>query len=293
MGHITTAGISWSIKGHRLLDAIDLQAHDRKIVGLLGPNGSGKTSLLRILAGLRRPDSGSVRYDDTSLHDLSRRTIARRLAVVEQDVSAHDPLSVRQVVELGRTPFRGRFEGLTTNDQQIVDAALERTNIADKQHRNWHTLSGGEKQRTQLARALAQQPHEILLDEPTNHLDIRHQLELLDLLGALGVTCIIALHDLNLAARYCDHLVILDHGQVIAAGEPEIVLTREMIESVYGVNVLIDREPATKILRVTYVAPATRSHVAVSATHGDCLIAGSGAKSVVAAADLSEQEPSA
>jgi len=256
MGRITATGLSWSVKGHRVLDNIDLEADDGKIVGLLGPNGSGKTTLLRLLAGLRRPDSGTVRYDHTSLRDLSRRTLARRLAVVEQDVSAHDNVSVRQVVELGRTPFRGRFDALTDHDQQIVQAALRRANIADKQHRNWHTLSGGEKQRTQLARALAQQPREILLDEPTNHLDIRHQLELLELLRTMDVTCVIALHDLNLAARYCDHIVILDHGQVVAAGTPEAVLTSDLIESIYGVEVLIDREPTTGILRVTYLAPA-------------------------------------
>ncbi|MQA07886.1 MAG: ATP-binding cassette domain-containing protein [Pseudonocardiaceae bacterium] len=256
MGRITATGLSWSVKRNRLLDNIDLEAHDGKIVGLLGPNGSGKTTLLRLLAGLRRPDAGAVHYDDTPLRDFTRRVLARRLAVVEQDVSSHDNLTVRQVVELGRTPFRGRFDPLTDTDEQIVDAALARTNIADKQHRSWHTLSGGEKQRAQLARALAQQPREILLDEPTNHLDIRHQLEFLELLGTLGITCLIALHDLNLAARYCDHLVILDHGQVIAAGSPETVLTPELINTVYGVDVLIDHEPTTGILRVTYLAPA-------------------------------------
>ncbi|MCE7080326.1 ABC transporter ATP-binding protein [Streptomyces sp. ST2-7A] len=257
MGRITADGLSWSVKGHRLLDGIDMAAHDGQIVGLLGPNGSGKSTLLRLLAGLRRPDTGTVRYDDTDLRHLSRRVLARRLAVVEQDVSAHNHVSVRQVVELGRTPFRGRFDALSEHDQRIVDAALERADITEKQHRAWHTLSGGEKQRTQLARALAQEPREILLDEPTNHLDIRHQLELLDLLGSLDVTCVIALHDLNLAARYCDHVVILDHGQVVAAGAPETVLIPELIESVYGVNTLVDREPSTGSLRITYLAVTT------------------------------------
>jgi len=256
MGRITATELSWSVKGHRLLDDIDLAAHDGKIVGLLGPNGSGKSTLLRLLAGFRRPDAGTVRYDDSSLRDLGRRVLARRLAVVEQDVTAHSHVSVRQVVELGRTPFRGRFDALTERDRHIVDAALERVDIADKAHQSWHTLSGGEKQRTQLARALAQEPLEILLDEPTNHLDIRHQLELLDLLTTLGVTCVVALHDLNLAARYCDHVVVLDHGRVVTAGAPETVLTAPLIESVYGVEVVIDRESTTGVLRVTYLAAA-------------------------------------
>ncbi|TFE43345.1 ABC transporter ATP-binding protein [Streptomyces sp. ICN441] len=263
MGRITTTRLSWSVKGHRLLDDIEMAAGDGKVVGLLGPNGSGKSTLLRLLAGLRRPDTGTIRYDDTSLDDLGRRVRARRLAVVEQDVSAHNRVNVRQIVELGRTPFRGRFDALTQYDRRIVDAALERTDITDKQHRSWHTLSGGEKQRTQLARALAQEPREILLDEPTNHLDIRHQLELLDLLTSLDVTCVVALHDLNLAARYCDHVVVLDGGGVAAAGVPETVLTPDLIASVYGVSVLVDREPATGTLRITYLGAAASGATAV------------------------------
>lgn len=256
MGRITATGLSWSVGGHRLLDDVDLDALDGMTVGLLGPNGSGKTTLLRLLAGLRRPDAGTVAYDDVTLRSLDRRTLSRRLAVVEQDVSAHDNVSVRQVVELGRTPFRGRFDALTESDHEIVDAALHRADMADKAHRNWHSLSGGEKQRTQLARALAQQPREILLDEPTNHLDIRNQLELLNLLSTLGVTCVIALHDLNLAARYCDHVVLLDAGSVVAAGAPEVVLTSQLIEFVYGVEVLVDSEPLSGALRITYLGPA-------------------------------------
>ena len=256
MGQITATELSWSIKDRRLLDSIDLDAHSGQLVGLLGPNGSGKTTLLRLLAGLRRPEAGTVDYDGTDVRDLGRRALAQRLAVVEQDVSAHDTLTVRQVVELGRIPFRGRFDALTERDSRIVEAALRRANIADKQRQSWHTLSGGERQRAQLARALAQEPRELLLDEPTNHLDIRHQLELLELLGSLGVTCIIALHDLNLAARYCDHLVLLERGHVVASGAPEAVLTPERLTQVYGVHVLVDREPVAGVLRVTYLSPA-------------------------------------
>ncbi|MER7762273.1 ABC transporter ATP-binding protein [Streptomyces sp. NPDC097619] len=256
MGSITTTGLSWSVKGHRLLDDVGVTVPDGGVVGLLGPNGSGKSTLLRLLAGLRRPDRGTVRFDGTALDALSRRDRARRLAVVEQESSAHHQVTVRQVVELGRTPFRGRFDAPSARDRHAVDAALERTALTHRQHRSWHTLSGGERQRTQLARALAQEPREILLDEPTNHLDIRHQLELLDLLRSLDLTCVIALHDLNLAARYCDHLVVLDRGEVAAAGPPADVLTPELLGSVYGVEAAVDREPATGTLRITYLGPA-------------------------------------
>jgi iron complex transport system ATP-binding protein len=169
-------------------------------------------------------------------------------------------VTVRQVVELGRTPFRGRFDALTDADERIIDAALERVDIADKQYRSWHTLSGGEKQRTQLARALAQQPREILLDEPTNHLDIRHQFDLLELLRSLDATCVIALHDLNLAARYCDHLVILDDGRVAAAGDPSTVLTPNLVRTVYEVDALIDREPTSGAIRITYQSTNSRTN---------------------------------
>jgi iron complex transport system ATP-binding protein len=258
MGELRASALSWSVKKTRLLEAVDLVAHQGNIVGLLGPNGSGKTTLLRLLAGLRRPESGAVELDGTDLRDLSRRRLARRLAVVEQGAVANGEITVRQVVELGRTPFRGRFDPLTATDRRLVDQALAQVNLVDKQHQNWHTLSGGEQQRAQLARALAQQPTELLLDEPTNHLDIRHQLELLDLICELRVTCLVALHDLALAARYCGHVVILDHGRVVAAGPPDEALTPAVIRAVYGVEALVDREPTTGMVRITYVAPARR-----------------------------------
>ncbi len=259
MGRIVARAVSWSVRSHRLLDGVDLDAHSGQLVGLLGPNGSGKTTLLRLLAGLRRPESGSVLLDDADLGAHGRRGIAQRLALVEQDTAAHIDLSVRQVVELGRTPFRGRFDALSGTDHAVVDAALAQVNIVELQHRNWHSLSGGEKQRAQLARALAQQPREILLDEPANHLDIRHQLELLVLLRSLDATCVIALHDLNLAARYCDHLVVLDRGRVVSAGAPAMVLTAELLREVYGIDTVIDEEPTTGALRITYRSALTHA----------------------------------
>lgn len=259
MGAIVASGVSFAIKGRRILDGVALEARPDELVGLLGPNGSGKTTLLRVLAGLRTPQSGSVRIDGVDVHDHSRRAIARRLAVVEQDTLAHVDLTARQVVEIGRTPFRGRFDALTDVDDLIVDTALARVDIVDLQQRTWHTLSGGEKQRVQLARALAQEPREILLDEPTNHLDVRHQLELLELLRAIDVTCVIALHDLNLAARYCDTLVVLDGGGVAAAGPPESVLTVELLTTVYGVDATVDVDPASGAVRVGYRGPRRSS----------------------------------
>lgn len=252
MGAIAASGIMLTIKGNDILRDVSLAADDGQLVGLLGPNGSGKTTLLRVLAGLLRPDSGSVSYDGIDLRSQRRRAIARRLAVVEQDTVAHVDLRVRQVVELGRTPFRGRFDALTGADQQAIDNALAQVDVLDIQHRYWHTLSGGEKQRAQLARALAQNPREVLLDEPTNHLDIRHQIELLELLRSIKLTCVIALHDLNFAARYCEHLVVLDRGYVAAAGRPEDVLTADLMAQVYEIDTTIERDRTCGAVRVIY-----------------------------------------
>lgn len=257
MGVIVARGVSLTVKGSRILSDVDLEARSGQLVGLLGPNGSGKTTLLRVLGGLMVPQSGTVRHDGHDLRSLRRRDIATRLAVVEQDSVAHVDLTVRQVVELGRTPFRGRFDALTAKDNEIVDDALAKVDVAGIQHRSWHTLSGGERQRAQLARALAQTPKEILLDEPTNHLDIRHQIELLELLNSIEATCVIALHDLNLAARYCDHLVVLDRGRVAAEGPPEDVLTVELMARVYEVEASIDDDSTSGAVRVSFLRART------------------------------------
>ncbi|EME55787.1 ABC transporter [Rhodococcus ruber BKS 20-38] len=250
---ITARGVTWSVRDRTVVERIDLDAYHGQVVGVLGPNGSGKSSLLRALAGLRPLAHGTVHLVGSNIADLPRRTVARRLAFVEQETPSVVDLTLRQVVSLGRTPFRGRFDGLTRTDHTAIDAALERTGLADRANQVWNTLSGGERQRGQLARALAQEPTEIILDEPTNHLDIRHQLDLLTLMRNLDVTVIAALHDLNLAAQFCDHLVVLDAGSVAAAGTPEQVLTPEVIERIYQVHAVVEPSPHTGRLQVTYL----------------------------------------
>lgn len=162
-------------------------------------------------------------------------------------VDGERPSTVEDVVSLGRIPHRGVFGGDAEADAEAVRKALAHTAMTDKAQNRWHTLSGGERQRTQIARALAQQPRELLLDEPTNHLDIRHQLDLLALVTALPVTCYIALHDLNLAAMFCDRLLILGQGRIVAFGTPAEVITTEMVERVYQVRAQIGTDPITDI----------------------------------------------
>lgn len=219
-----------------MVDGVTLAPQQGSMVGLLGPNGSGKSSLLQLMNGIVRPTSGVVTLDGEELSSVRRKDIARAVAVVSQHADTDIDITVREVVRLGRIPHRGAFGGNVSADEAAVDAALVHTGLQEKSDRLWHMLSGGERQRVHIARALAQEPRELLLDEPTNHLDIHHQLELLALVARLPITSVVALHDLNLAAMFCDHLLVLKDGQVVAGGRPDEVLTESLIADVYNVR---------------------------------------------------------
>ncbi|MEU2042004.1 ABC transporter ATP-binding protein [Nocardia niwae] len=235
--------LRWTRGGHLILDGITVEPVQGETIGLLGPNGSGKSSLLRLLSGIGRPDSGRVLLDDRDIATLRRNRIARRVAVVDQHADTEVDITVADVVSLGRIPHRGVFGGDAAADAEAVRQALSHTGMTDKAGDRWHTLSGGERQRTQIARALAQRPRELLLDEPTNHLDIRHQLDILALVAALPFTSYIALHDLNLAAMFCDRLLILAEGRIVAMGRPTEVITADLVEQVYRVRAQITTDP--------------------------------------------------
>ncbi|MFH8579256.1 ABC transporter ATP-binding protein [Streptomyces zaomyceticus] len=233
--------VSRTAGGTLVLDGVSLTLAPGTVTGLLGPNGSGKSTLLRLLAGVLAPDSGVVTLDGDPLGALGRRTVARRLATVEQQADTQTDLTVADVVRLGRVPHRRAWTPPSAADETAVRSALARTGLADRARQPWRTLSGGERQRVQIARALAQEPRELLLDEPTNHLDIQHQLDLLALVAELRLTAVVALHDLNLAAMHCDRLVVLARGRVVASGTPGEVLTEELIAEVYRVRSVVTR----------------------------------------------------
>lgn len=240
---IAAKNLSWSIGQKRIVDDVSLQAQRGGMLGLLGPNGSGKSSLLRLLAGLRRPEAGMVTLNGQDIGRIGRRALARRVALVEQHASTEANVRVLDVVRLGRIPHRAPLSGWTRSDDQAVREALSRVGMLDRQHQFWHSLSGGERQRVHIARALAQTPTEILLDEPTNHLDIQHQMELLQLISALQLTSIIALHDLNHAALFCDQLVVMERGRIVARGTPETVLTQQLLRDVFRVDARVETSP--------------------------------------------------
>ena len=218
------------------------------ITALLGPNGAGKSTLLRAVAGIERPASGTVTLDGADLLALPRRERARRLALVEQEAATELPLTVREVVGLGRAPHESLLGGRDPGAAEAIDEALERTGTIAFAGRDITTLSGGERQRVLLARALAQQPRALVLDEPTNHLDIGAQLDALALLRRVadaGTTVVAALHDLTLAAAHADHVVVLASGAVVAEGPTVATLTPALLEEVYGVTARWIENPLT------------------------------------------------
>jgi iron complex transport system ATP-binding protein len=233
---------SWKVGGKAIISEISVAVTPGEFLGLIGPNGSGKTSLLSILAGIRKPSGGQAVLNDICLSQISRRDIARQIGFVEQQGDTRERITVRDAVCLGRTPYLSLLSPWSQSDDGVVEnamAAVEVTHLAD---RLWHTLSGGEKQRVHIARALAQEPAFLVLDEPTNHLDIRHQLGLLGLVRDLPVTVVAALHDLNHAAMFCDRLVVMDQGKIVGIGTPAEVLTRETLRTVFGVEADIDQQ---------------------------------------------------
>ncbi|WP_432974298.1 ABC transporter ATP-binding protein [Dactylosporangium sp. CA-233914] len=246
--------VSWSVPVARLLDGVTCAAPRGSLVGLLGPNGSGKTTLLRVVAGLIAPRSGTVTVAGDDVAGLPRAAAARRMALLAQYAETDLDLTALDVVLLGRTPHRRSRWSDSDTDRAVAAEALKRVDMSGYAHRRWQTLSGGERQRVQLARALAQEPELLLLDEPTNHLDIGHQLQLLHLVRRSGITTLAALHDLNLAAMFCDHVVVLHHGRVVASGPPAGVLTPELLADVYAVDADVTMDDGRPV--ITYRPPA-------------------------------------
>ncbi|GLC90223.1 ABC transporter ATP-binding protein [Lysinibacillus piscis] len=224
----------------------------RQFVGLIGPNGCGKSTLLKSIYKSLTPQQGTVFLDDLDVLKSSEKKVSQRLGVVGQFNEMHFDLTVHQMVMLGRTPHKGMLESDTQKDYEIVEEALARTNLLHYKERSYLSLSGGEKQRVILARTIAQQPQFMILDEPTNHLDIRYQIEILSCVKDLNIGVLAALHDLEMAAHYCDYLYAIKDGEIHAHGVPEEVLTPEIIEDLYQIKCQTFTNPVTKGLSFAY-----------------------------------------
>jgi len=243
----------------KILDDVCFSVETGTFLGILGPNGSGKTTLLKSISRVLKPRKGAVLLDNANIYKMKSRDVAKRMAVVPQDTTVSFSFTVLQIVLMGRTPHLSRLQSESARDIAIARQAMEYT-------RSWHLasrliteLSGGEKQRVIIARALTQQPQILLLDEPTTHLDIGNQLEIMDLLKQLcvekKVLIIGVFHDFNLAARYCDSIILLKDGKIVAAGKVAETLTSESIKDVFGIDTIVNKHPVTNL---PYVIPISK-----------------------------------
>ncbi len=254
-------GLDGSQDGRFRLGPLSFNIYAGDFLAIIGPNGSGKSTLLRLMAGLLRPAHGDVSFAGSEILLLEPRERARRIAVVRQEAPLEFPSTVEQFVLLGRYPYAGRFGFEREEDARMARLAMEATHICSMAHRRMDEISGGERQRAVLARALAQEPELLLLDEPTANLDISFQVELLRLIRRqasqyeFGVVTV--MHEVNLASEFADYLMLLRAGRVFCSGTPEEVLTRPALEEVYGVPIRIDRNPFSGRPHVTVIASAS------------------------------------
>lgn len=243
LSRLTVDDLVVQIGERRILDRVSLVAEPGQVVGLLGPNGSGKSTLLRSVFHARRPTSGVVRLDGVDVWTQTVKWNARQIAVVLQESPADFPLTCAQIVQMGRTVHRKLTQASTAYDDRLCAAAMRLLEVDHLEQAVFSRLSGGERQRVVIARALAQQPRLLLMDEPTNHLDMHHQLKVLQVARQLEATVVVALHDVNLAARFCAALVLLDQGRVVASGSPEEVVTVGQVEHTYRVRARVATHP--------------------------------------------------
>jgi iron complex transport system ATP-binding protein len=253
--------LTLSYEGRVVVEGLDLTVPPGRVTAIVGPNACGKSTLLRGLSRLLAPAGGSVLLDGADIHSLPTKQVATRLGLLPQTPVAPDGITVADLVSRGRYPHQGWFRRWTADDDAAVTEAMAATGITGLADRSVDELSGGQRQRVWIAMALAQQTDILLLDEPTTFLDISHQIDVLDLLldlnAARGATVVMVLHDLNLAARYADHLVAMRDGSIVAAGDPSEVVTAELVRDVFGVESVIASDPVTA---TPLVVPLGRHH---------------------------------
>jgi iron complex transport system ATP-binding protein len=244
--------LSWQIKSKEILNSLNFTVNQGDFVGIIGPNGAGKSSLLRCLYKKNIPSSGQITFQDKPLSSFARKELAQNIAVVLQEPPTQFELTVMDVIRMGLIPNKALLSFDSSTDIEAISEAARNVDLIDKLSQPFNSLSGGEKQRAMIARAILQAPKLLLMDEPTNHLDIRHQIDVLKLAKSMATTVVVSIHDLNLAAACCDRLILLDQGKIIDQGTVTEVLTQENIHQVFGVNVEIDEQPFTKKIRISF-----------------------------------------
>ncbi|QYZ65975.1 MAG: hypothetical protein OI74_05530 [Gammaproteobacteria bacterium (ex Lamellibrachia satsuma)] len=255
MNLLRGTALSLAFENQPILEAVDIELDKGEMLGLIGPNGAGKSSLLRCLAGLIRTDNGVLQLDGQRLENIPHTERARRIAYLPQQTEVHWPLSVKRIIELGRIPHLEPWGKLSERDQQVIEGVIADADLLPFRHRPFNTLSGGERARVLLARALASEPEILLADEPVAALDPAHQLDVMEMLAvhcSQGNAVIVVLHDLRLAAHFCQRLQLLQQGCTLAAGKPGEVLTPDNLESAYQIHLPDNQSAIDTLLNITW-----------------------------------------
>lgn len=257
MYSIEVKNLKFGYKKNLVLKDLSFDIKKGMFLSIVGPNGSGKSTILKLLNNIYYTKSASISIEGKDINSFKKKDLARKMALVPQDTIINYEFTVEEVVLMGRHPYKGRFEREDTNDFEIVEDALKLTDTLYLKNRMITEISGGERQRVLIARAIAQEPSIILLDEPTAHLDINHQVEILNLLQRLnkekGTTIVLVIHDINLGIRYSDEIIMLNKGEILGRGRPEKVITKDNIALAYNLKVAIDRNKHTNKIYLTPV----------------------------------------
>lgn len=250
---LTVKNLEFSLGKKKILNGVSFEVPKGKFVGIIGPNGAGKSTLLKNIYGVHEFSKGEVFLNGQSIKKMSRKERAQRIAALSQEEDHQFDFSAEKIVEMGRYPYKKFFEEYSDEDKMIVHEMLHKTGMADYSHRDFNTLSGGEKQRVLISRALAQKTDFLILDEPTNHLDIGYQLQIIDLIKHLGITVLAALHDLNIAAIFCDYIFVMKDGKIAGEGTPEEVLVPELLKDIFGIECYVGKNPINSKVQISYM----------------------------------------
>lgn len=250
---LTVKNLEFSLGKKKILNGVSFEVPKGKFVGIIGPNGAGKSTLLKNIYGVHEFSKGEVFLNGQSIKKMSRKERAQKIAALSQEEDHQFDFSVEKIVEMGRYPYKKFFEEYSDKDKMIVHEMLHKTGMADYSHRDFNTLSGGEKQRVLISRALAQKTDFLILDEPTNHLDIVYQLQIIDLIKHLGITVLAALHDLNIAAIFCDYIFVMKDGKIAGEGTPEEVLVPELLKDIFGIECYVGKNPVNSKVQISYM----------------------------------------
>ncbi|WP_250675816.1 ABC transporter ATP-binding protein [Paraclostridium ghonii] len=259
MFKLEVKNLSFSIDKKEILKDISFEIPKGSFVGIIGPNGSGKSTILKNIYRLYKPNIGQIILDNKNLLNMKDKECAKEIAVLAQESNSQFDFTVEQIVKMGRYPYKSVFEDYSKRDLDMVNDMLKRVGLKDYVGRSFSKLSGGEKQRTLIARALVQDTDFLILDEPTNHLDIGYQIQLMDLVKSLNITTLSAIHDMNIASMYCDYLIVMKDGKIKKCGSVEEVITEEMLKEIFGVNAYVGRNPMNNKLQVSFMH--SHSHV--------------------------------